>query len=342
MTLKDDARIAFVSKRNATSIQWISKCLQDQGQPLLRRATLDQAVQTRQPHRPRLFRQVPLAIALTSTIGILPLPPTPLKVIRSRRSYREQEKVSYGVPAPFPRHLTKQFILAPLSAASYTFPPGAADPRYAWHEPEYAPSSAVADSPQVEGPASNYWRLNEPPIAPNHHYQKRPDVSTEQTSMQTAVHSPWGPPPANRSMSFPAIESLSIPGHVTPYPVQSPQDIRRTSNISYTSVDHGSTNSSISIPGSNPGSMGPPGPVHTPTHATPTHQQFPYKPQQWSPYPPQVRQSSLPSHSEAYGGQWYNEPAPLGHVAEEPPHSAPPFNLGPQSYFTGTNQSHGP
>ncbi|KAI9688156.1 MAG: hypothetical protein M1822_001662 [Bathelium mastoideum] len=229
----------------------------------------------------------------------------------------------------------------PLSAGSLNFPPGATDPRY-WHEPEYAPPSAVAESPHVDGPAGNFYRLNEQPIAPNNHYAKQPDASTEQTSMQGGVHLPWGPPPASRSMSYPHIESLRIPPNVAPYPVPSPQDMRRPSNYSYGSVDHGSTNSSISVPGSNPGSMGPPGPVHTPTHSTPTHQQFPYKPQQWSPYPPQVRHGSVPSHPEGYGAQWYNEPAPLGHVTEEPPHSAPPFNMGPQNYFSGTNHSHGP
>lgn len=200
----------------------------------------------------------------------------------------------------------------------------------------------------MEGPASNYWRLNEPPIAPNNHYAKRPEHSADQMPISGTVHLPWGPPPADssfppptRSMSFPAIENLHIPGNMTPYSVQSPQDPRRPSNYSYSSHDHGSTSSSISVPASNPGSMGPPAPVHTPTHSTPTHPQFPYK-QQWSPYPPQLRQSSLPSHPDGYGPQWYNEPAPLGHVAEEPPHSAPPFNMGPQNYFAGTNHSHGP
>ncbi|KAF2237889.1 hypothetical protein EV356DRAFT_509805 [Viridothelium virens] len=239
---------------------------------------------------------------------------------------------------------------APLSAGGYAFHHGAPDPRYGWHEPEYAPHSAVTESPHVDGPASNYWRLNEQPIAPNTQYPKRPEGSSEQTPMPgSAHHLPWGPPPTEsgypppqRSLSFPAIENLSIPGNMAPYPVQSPQDPRRPSNYSYTSVDHGSTGSSISIPGSNPSSMGPPAPVQTPTHSTPTHSQFPYK-QQWSPYPPPpLRQSSLPSHSEGYGPQWYGEPAHLGHVAEEPPHSAPPFNLGPQNYFTGTNHSHGP
>ena len=201
----------------------------------------------------------------------------------------------------------------------------------------------------MDGPASNYWRLNEQPIAPNsHHYGKRPEVSTEQTQMPGAVHLPWAPPPIDsnypppqRSMSFPAIENLSIPGNMTPYSVQSPQEVRRASNYSFPSVDHGSTASSISVPGSNPGSMGPPAPVQTPTHSTPTHSQFPYK-QQWSPYPPQIRHGSLPSQPEGFAPQWYNDSAPLGHVAEEPPHNAPPFNLGPQTYFTGTNHSHGP
>ncbi|KAI9711593.1 MAG: hypothetical protein M1820_002158 [Bogoriella megaspora] len=235
----------------------------------------------------------------------------------------------------------------PLHTPGYEYST-AQDPRYGWQQPEYTPVSSVSDSPHVDGPASAFWRLNEHPAggSAQQEFARRPEVSSEQTTMPGAVQQPWGQPPNHptwppqRSMSFPHIENLSIPGNMTPYhPVQSPQDIRRQSGYSYSSVDQGSAGSSISIPGTSNGSMGPP--VQTPTHGTPTHPQFPYK-QPYSPYPPQVRQGSLPSQSEGYSGHWYSEPSPLGQVHEEAPHSAPPFNMGPQSFFTGSNHSHGP